>query len=133
MMRFHHIGIACRDIEEEILHVYKIHEVVKRTPVVFDQEQNATLALLTLADGAQLELIAGQPVENLVRKHITYYHLCFEVADLPAEIERLLEQGALLISPPKPAVLFENREVAFLNVSYGIIELLSQNQRSDAL
>lgn len=133
MMRFHHIGIACRDIEEEISHICRIHEVVKRTPVVFDKEQNAELALLTLADGTNLELVAGQPVETLLRKHITYYHLCFEVDDLASEIERLVAEKALLISPPKPAILFDNREVAFLRLSYGIIELLSQNQRQNAL
>jgi methylmalonyl-CoA/ethylmalonyl-CoA epimerase len=124
-MKFHHIGVVCKNIDDEILNISRIHEVVKKSPVVFDPEQNAELVLLTLSDGTNIELVSGKQVEILLKKNITYYHLCFEVDDLHSEIERLINENALLISPPKPAVLFNNREVAFLNVSYGIIELLS--------
>ena len=81
---------------------------------------------LTLSDGTNLELISGKQVEGLLKKNITYYHLCFEVEDIRAEIDRLEKENAKLLSPPKPAPLFDNREVAFLHVSYGIIELLSR-------
>jgi len=124
-MKFHHIGIACGNIDEEIANISKIHAIVDRGPTVFDKEQNAELVLLTLADGTNIELIAGKKVEMLLKKNITYYHLCFEVEDINAEIKRLLNAGAFLISPPKPALLFSNRQVAFLNVSYGMIELLN--------
>ena len=124
-MKFHHIGVACRNMEEEIVSISKIHEVVHTLPVVFDEQQNAYLAMLTLVDGTRIELIAGPQVENLVKKNISYYHLCFEVDDLEQEIKRLTEsEDARLISPPKPAILFNNRPVAFLYVSYGLIELL---------
>ena len=125
-MRLHHIGVACGDIGREIDSLSRIHEVVECTGVVFDEVQQAELALLTLSDGTRIELIAGRAVETLLKKKFTYYHLCFEVEDIDLEIERLTKEGALLLSPPKPAVLFGNRKVAFLHVSYGIIELLSQ-------
>jgi len=124
-MKLHHIGIACKNIDEEITTISKIHHVVNQSLKVFDEEQNAELVLLTLADGTNLELISGKQVEAFVKKNITYYHLCFEVDNINSEIERLVNDGALLISSPKPAVLFNNRLVAFLNVSYGIIELLN--------
>ena len=124
-MKFHHIGVACKNIDEEILNISKIHEIINQSPTIFDKEQNAELVMLTLADGTNIELISGKRVENLVRKNITYYHICFEVDDINSEIERLLNENAHLISSPKPAILFNNREVAFLNVSYGLIELLS--------
>ncbi len=73
----------------------------------------------------KLELISGRQVETLLRKNITYYHLCFEVDDIHNEVDKLVNEGAFLISAPKPAVLFNNRDVAFLNVSYGMIELLN--------
>jgi methylmalonyl-CoA/ethylmalonyl-CoA epimerase len=126
MMKFHHIGIACRNIGEEIQSISRIHEIVKTSPVVFDKEQDAELVLLTLADGTNIELVSGRQVETLLKKNITYYHVCFEVEDIYLEIERLQQENAILISPPKPALLFDNREVAFLNVSYGIIELLNR-------
>ena len=124
-MKFHHIGIACKNIDEEIANISKIHTFTKQTGKVFDEQQNAELVLLTLADGTNIELIAGKQVESFVKKNITYYHICFEVDDILTEADRLVAEGALLISPPKPAVLFDNRLVAFLNVSYGLIELLN--------
>jgi methylmalonyl-CoA/ethylmalonyl-CoA epimerase len=125
-MKFHHVGIACRDLAEEIRNISAIHEIIHQTPVVADKGQNAELVLLTLSDGTHLELISGKQVEGILKKNITYYHLCFEVDDIRAEIDRLEKQDAKLLSPPTPAPLFDNREVAFLHVSYGIIELLSQ-------
>src|ERR1700754_4212571 len=125
-MKFHHVGIACGNIEAEVQRLSAIHEIVQKSPVVFDNAQNAELILLTLSDGTQLELVAGPQVETFVKKRITYYHLCFEVEDIRAEIDRLLAIDAILLSPPKPAPLFDNREVAFLHVSYGMIELLSK-------
>jgi methylmalonyl-CoA/ethylmalonyl-CoA epimerase len=125
-MKLHHVGVACKNIDEEITAISKIHQIIKQSPVVFDEAQNAQLVLLTLADGTNIELIAGKPVETLLKKNISYYHLCFEVDDINLQIERLLlNEHAFLISPPKPAPLFNNRQVAFLNVSYGIIELLN--------
>ncbi len=120
------MGIACENIEEMTLRLSSVHEIVEKSQVIFDKEQNAQLVLLTLSDGTHLELVAGPQVETFLKKKITYYHLCFEVPDIHAEIERLLTTEAILLSPPKPAPLFDGREVAFLQVSYGIIELLSQ-------
>ena len=124
-MKFHHVGVACKNIDDEIVNISTIHQVIEKSPTVFDKEQNAELALLTLADGTRIELISGKPVETLLKKNITYYHLCFEVDDINVEIDRLVNAGAFLIAEPKPAILFNNRKVAFLNVSYGIIELLN--------
>jgi methylmalonyl-CoA/ethylmalonyl-CoA epimerase len=124
-MKFHHVGIACKDIEEEIVNFSKIHPHITQSAVVYDREQDAHLVMLTLPDGTNLELISGKRVENLTKKGITYYHICFEVEDINAAIATLIEENAFLVSPPKPAILFGNREVAFLQVSYGLIELLS--------
>jgi methylmalonyl-CoA/ethylmalonyl-CoA epimerase len=126
-MKFHHVGIACKNIDEEIASIAAIHKIIRQSPKVFDEAQNAELVLLTLADGTRLELISGKQVETFIKKNITYYHLCFEVDDINAEVARLVNEGAFLISPPRPAILFNNRKVAFLNVSYGMIELLNSN------
>lgn len=128
MMRLHHIGMACRDIEAEIERIGRVHRIAEQTAVVEDPEQDARVALLTLEDGTRIELVSGPQVETLVRKNIGLYHLCFEVEDLRAEVDRMVAAGAKLIVPPKPAVLFDGRNVAFLYAAYGMIELLSQKQ-----
>jgi methylmalonyl-CoA/ethylmalonyl-CoA epimerase len=124
-MRFHHVGIACRDITTEIAEISKIHRILDRSDIIYDENQNVEVCLLSIADGLKIELISGKQVETILKKRISYYHLCFEVDNINTELKRLEKEGAFIISPPKPAILFNNREVSFLNVSYGIIELLS--------
>ena len=123
-MKFHHVGVACSDIREEIESINKIHDVIDTSPIVYDKEQRAELCMLKTAEGVSIELISGEQVAGLVKKRIAYYHLCFETNDIRAEIERLQELGGLLVSDAKPAILFDNKEVAFLQMSYGLIELV---------
>jgi methylmalonyl-CoA/ethylmalonyl-CoA epimerase len=123
-MKFHHVGVACRDIKKEIENLTKIHDVTDVGPHVFDAEQNAEVCILWTADGVAIELISGDPVANILKKGITYYHMCFETENIDVEITRLQSLGAHLLSEPKSAILFDNRKVAFLMVSYGLIELL---------
>ncbi len=123
-MKFHHIGIACKNIAEEIEAIKQMHDVVDVSPIVHDPQQKAELCILKLGEGTTIELISGEQVENLIKRRITYYHLCFETNDIEKEIMRLQDLGGFLVSEPKPAILFENRRVAFLQVSYGLIELV---------
>jgi len=123
-MKFHHVGIACEDINEQIEHIKNMHRNVQVSEVVFDKEQNAHLCMITLDDGNKLELIAGKVVENLIKKRISYYHVCYEVSNIEQEIARLTQLGGILVSEIKPAILFNYKPVAFMQVSYGLIELL---------
>lgn len=123
-MRFHHIGVACANIKEELESIAKIHNIINIGPIVFDAEQKAELCIVKIHEGIIIELISGDQVENILKKRITYYHLCYETDDINLEIEKLQKLGAFLISEPKSAILFGNKKVAFLQVSYGLIELL---------
>ncbi|WP_333877380.1 VOC family protein [Flavobacterium sp.] len=130
-MKFHHVGVACRNIETEIESISRIHQVIHVSDIVFDSEQKAQLCMITTAEGVNIELVSGEQVENLIKKRIAYYHLCFETNDLIAEINRLQELGAFLVSEAKPALLFNHRKVAFLQASYGLIELVEANPTGD--
>lgn len=123
-MRFHHLGIACKNLDQELESIRSLHEVVSVSEIVFDPEQNARLCMIGTAEGLNIELIAGGQVENLVKKRISYYHVCYETDDLEAEIESFRDKGAFVVSDPKPAILFQGKRVAFLLVSYGLIELV---------
>jgi len=125
-MKFHHVGVACKDIQAELQSIRKLHKIIEETPVVFDENQQAELCMITVEDGLNIELVSGAPVENLLKKRISYYHICYEVDDIDQSIENLTENGGMLISPPKEAILFNNRKVAFLMLSYGIVELLNK-------
>jgi methylmalonyl-CoA/ethylmalonyl-CoA epimerase len=125
-MKIHHIGIACSDIEEAIQEFSDYHTIVRKSEIIFDTLQNAKLCLINTDTGLDVEFISGEQVSKLVKKGINYYHICYEVDDLQSTIDNYLAQGAKLISESKEAVLFENRKVAFLYVSYGLIELLEK-------
>jgi len=123
-MRFHHIGIATKNINNAISDYKKYHKVEFESEIIFDKEQDAELAYLETNDGVNVEFISGKVVENIIKKGITYYHLCYETEDLDKSISELYDKGAQIVSPPKPAILFDMRRVAFLYMNYGVIELL---------
>lgn len=125
-MKLHHIGIATSNIREEIENVRKFQDVLSVSEIIFDQEQTVSLCIIKTGNGLDVELISGKPIENLLAKGITYYHLCYETADFEEQLRKLTSKGAILISAPKPAVLFDNRRVAFIYLPYGIFELLEK-------
>ena len=122
--RVHHVGVACRAIEPARSWVHATHRVRADSGVVHDPNQRADLCLLSLDDGAALELVAGPAVAGLVERGHSYYHLCYEVADLDATVAGLDAERCRPVAPPSPAVLFDGRRVAFLLGPAGLIELL---------
>jgi methylmalonyl-CoA/ethylmalonyl-CoA epimerase len=125
-MIFHHIGIACKEIPKELERLKKIHTVIDQSAIIYDHLQEVNLCMVTIEGGFKMELVSGKTVEALVKKGSINYHLCFECDNINSEIERLVSNGALLVSPTKPAILFGGKLVAFMLVSYGLIELVQK-------
>jgi methylmalonyl-CoA/ethylmalonyl-CoA epimerase len=67
-------------------------------------------------------------VRNLTKKfNNKIYHICYEVDNIEQAIKDLEEKGFVLIDPPRPAIFFDNRRVAFLSSIYcGIVELIEK-------
>ena len=125
-MKFHHIGIATNDIEETVEKLKKYFEIAEISNTVYDANQDANLCMLTMQDGIKIELIQGKVVENLVKKRQYLYHTCYSVNNIKETIQELEKEGALLVREPKEAILFQNKQVAFLMWNLGLIELLSE-------
>ena len=125
-MKIHHIGIACTDIQEAITEFAHYHTIIRKSEIVFDALQNASLCLVCTDTGLNIEFIAGEQVARLIKKGVTYYHLCYEVDSLEDTITDFLSKGAMMISEPKPAKLFNGKRVAFLFLSYGLVELVEK-------
>ena len=125
-MKFHHIGVASSDIHKSVNFVKKTFNIVTATEVFFDINQNANVCLLTDEFGTNIELISGKVVDKFIKKRQYLYHSCWEVIDINQSIDNFCDNGAIIISKPKPAVLFNNRYVAFLFTEIGIIELLEE-------
>ncbi len=125
-MILHHLGIACLDIRETLDQMRAMFPIIGHSEFIHDPEQCADLCMVSLRGSPPLELISGPMVSTLARKGVSLYHTCWEVDDIDAVISRLCStSGCLLVSGPKPAVLFGGRRVSFLRASVGLVELLA--------
>ncbi|MDC0118955.1 VOC family protein [Schleiferiaceae bacterium] len=125
-MRIHHLGIACKDIRKQLVEFKKFHKVIWESEIVEDLRQNAQLCMVKTDFGLDFEFVSGTVVSGIVKKGISYYHTCYEVENLDGVLADFVSRGAILVSKPKQAVLFNNRRVAFLYMPYGLIELLEE-------
>lgn len=125
-MKLHHIGIATKDIRATRDYIKNLYPVLKETDIIYDANQDAELCMLTLEDGLGLELIMGDKVNSFVDKKQYIYHLCFEVEDIEETLSEYRKCRDIIMMNPTPAVLFDNRHVAFVFSKIGIIELVEK-------
>ena len=125
-MKIHHLGIATDKPEEASDFIKKTHSIISKRGPLWDPNLNANLIIFEVKEGISIEIVSGPIVESFVKKKINLYHFCYEVNDINLSLERFKLNGATLIQKPKPALLFNNRLVAFLLTPLGIIELLEQ-------
>lgn len=125
-MKFHHVGIACKDLEKTKEWVKLTHTIQEEKGPVFDKNQNATFITLHTTEGLMIELISGEIVLNLIKKGISLYHICYLVNNLDDSIAKFKENGAILVKAANPAKLFDNQRIAFINTPIGLIELLEE-------
>jgi methylmalonyl-CoA/ethylmalonyl-CoA epimerase len=123
-MKFHHLGVATENIEFEVQRLRKLFPGLKNLKKCFDPLQDVELCLLELG-GVKIELVSGEKVKNYIKRRVKVYHICFEVDNLERRIEDLVNAGCMLVSSPKPALLFGGRKVCFMITPMGfLIELL---------
>ncbi len=120
-MNFHHIGIATKNIEKTLEWVTEHFQIINISGKVYDENQDAYLQMIETTD-VNIELVSGNIVEKLIKKNITYYHVCYEVDNLQEAMKSF--KKSIVISNPAKAILLDNRKVAFLLTPIGIVELL---------
>ncbi|MBQ4282975.1 MAG: VOC family protein [Lachnospira sp.] len=126
-MKFHHVGIAVEDIETSLTDIKKQYSVSEVSEIVWDNNQKAFLCMVTMEDGFKMELISGEPAKPWIKRGQHLYHVCYEVNDIYAEVEKKCQStGSILVSEPKEAILFSNKKVAFIRTALGLIELVEE-------
>lgn len=125
-MDYHHIGVACRDIKRTREFLMTLFPDAKISEVIYDPLQKVEVCLLSINKFFQIELVSGLLVKSIVEKGNSYYHICFTVNEIDEAIELLKQKGAIVVSEPKPAILFDNKKVAFIFTEIGLIELLEE-------
>jgi methylmalonyl-CoA/ethylmalonyl-CoA epimerase len=132
-MKLHHVGIVVDDIESGIQRYKAMFAFVPVTEVVTDPVQKVSVVLLSgpEADSVPVELIApltdDSPVSNILKRNMRLYHLCFLVDDIEEALKNLRNNGAIIISSPVPAELFEGKRIAFVYTpDKYVVELLEK-------
>lgn len=123
----HHVGCVVASIEDSIDR-YRVALGAAAVSQIFeDPIQRSRVAFLDLPTPGrvQFELVqpasANSPVTRFLEKGGGLHHLCYEVDDLPAQIQWMKSQRAVLISSPKPAVAFEGRRIAWMRTPDGLL------------
>ena len=124
-IKFHHIGIATKNIEKTLEWVSEHFEIMNISDKVYDENQDAYVQMIETID-VNIELVSGNIVEKLIKKNITYYHMCYEVDNLEEAMASF--KKSIVISNTTKAILFDNRKVAFLFTPIGIVELLEMRR-----
>ena len=125
-MKLHHLGIATKNIEKTELFINSTHLVKSKIGPVWDKNLKANVCIIEVLGDLSIELVSGPAVESLLKKNISLYHYCYEVDDIDKKIKEFIKFGAVIITNPTPAILFDNRLVTFLLTPIGIIELLNK-------
>jgi methylmalonyl-CoA/ethylmalonyl-CoA epimerase len=115
-VRFHHTGIACRDLERDVRWFGNLGYTSEGSAFI-DPLQGIKGQFMLLGE-ARIELLEALPDSRVLDPWLAHgsplYHFGYEVSDIGEAIELLSASGAKLVSEPKPAVAFDGRHVAFL-------------------
>ncbi len=124
MKKFHHIGIAVKDLEEGIRFYQEVlgFSLSKRETLV---DREIEIAFFPFGE-TQLELIAPLDATSSFNKSLEkrgegLHHICFEVENIEESAERLQEKGLILAEGIRPGS--EGGKVCFFHPksSYGVL------------
>jgi methylmalonyl-CoA/ethylmalonyl-CoA epimerase len=130
-LRFHHIGIASRELDVEAAALAVLGYQAESED--FTDPRQGIRGRFVVGPGPRLELLTqtegSRVLEPWLAKGIKAYHQGYEVFDLEAEIERLKSAGAIVVSAPQPAVAFGGRRISFLMLkNLFLVELIDSGR-----
>jgi methylmalonyl-CoA/ethylmalonyl-CoA epimerase len=126
---FHHVGVACRDLDAEESAFAALGYRRERADVV-DPLQGVRARFL-IGAGPRIELLCnleGEAVlSDWLRKGIKFYHLAYEVDDIGAASDELAVAGGKRVVEPLPAIGFGMRMICFCMLpNMVLVELISR-------
>lgn len=132
-MEFHHFGLAVRQPEDAFKLLTRLGYNIGS--IVFDPLQRVKLSMCRHPQMPDVEVVcphdAASPIDRVLRRNgPSFYHVCYMTPQIDAALAAIEREGfnIIVISEPKPAVLFDGRKVAFLSVDgFGLIELLEDD------
>ena len=119
-MRFHHIGYATDSIGRYLTdYMLPLFRPVSVSAVTADPIQKVSVCFVAMQGGTVIELVEplgeDSPVHSVIgSSRGGVYHLCYEVDDLEAEIQKFRQKRCLPLGKPVAAAAFDNRRIVFL-------------------
>lgn len=117
MKKIEHIGIAVKDMAQAT-HIYQrlLHTTVYKTELV--ASENVLTAFLQ-AGPNKIELLEATSADSAIAKFLDrkgegIHHIAFDVDDIVAEMERLKQEGFVLLND-KPKMGADNKLVCFVH------------------
>lgn len=129
-LRFHHIGIACRDIDAT--KAFYEAQGYTASEIIDDLLQDVHICFLNNSEMPLIELLAPignkSPINRTLEvSGVTPYHICYEVDDIIEASKELKSQHFVQVSKPTPACAIDNKRVCFLySKNNGLIELVER-------
>jgi methylmalonyl-CoA/ethylmalonyl-CoA epimerase len=117
MLKVEHIGIAVRELSKSV----PLFEKLLNTPCykteAVESEQVSTAFFKT--GDSKIELLESSSAEGVIARFIDkkgegIHHIAFEVADIEAEMKRLVNEGFVLLNE-QPKRGADNKLVCFLH------------------
>jgi methylmalonyl-CoA/ethylmalonyl-CoA epimerase len=128
---FHHVGLACTDIEQEATRLSILGYRTEGVPFV-DPVQGVR-GMFVGGQAPRLELLEPHGSAGVLKPWleggIKLYHLAYEAADLNVSLAALCENRGRLVVPPTPAVAFDGRAIAFVMLPNRLLVELIQRCR----
>jgi methylmalonyl-CoA/ethylmalonyl-CoA epimerase len=72
----------------------------------------------------------SSPAARFLGKGGGLQHLCYEVDDIEAEVAQARSRGLAVLRPPKPAVAFNGRRIAWVLTSQKLLVEYLERERS---
>ncbi len=99
-MRFHHVGVAVKNLEEALNTYVRLFGCTQVSSPILVSDENVRVCFVSSPPGVLIELIEGvgddSPVEKILdRTGAGTYHICYEVDDLDAAIQVLRKNRCL--------------------------------------
>lgn len=120
LTRLHHVGFVVERIEESIPEFVRSLGAQRNSEIFSDPIQKVKVVFLATAAGdAQIELVQANADDSPVSRFLAksgpgLHHLCYEVEDIEETLRQMRSNGALIAKPPRPAVAFGGRRIAWV-------------------
>lgn len=128
-LTFHHIGVACNDINKDFA-TFALLGYSKESTVFEDDTQGIKGLFITAKEQPRLELLENEANRDTLTGFLNsgnkMYHFGYTTTDIEKAYQLLLNCKAHVISPMKESVYFGKRICFLLMPNKFIIELIEQ-------